>query len=328
MYEKREGSGMSLDKLLSQAGFSEEEIESSIAGEELPYRSPEQAAAEAEQAAEGLSKLPGIPSFLNPRMGAFRQSQARKKAAAAAGMGQPEDSSGPGFKVTVHVSPDGDVVPAETDAAQPPVRPSADPDAPVTFFPQGSAAATDGGFIAVQSPLFPVPEPEELSAPVIEGAISPSTPALSEGQGGAQGSDALDGAGAGALGIAAIAASQGSLGASLPTPDAPSVPLGATLGSPSAVPDPFAPSSMPLDSGALGAGGFPAANPSPIGLGVQPMAGAGLGAADLTQAIPPIPSGAGGAGIAGGSSFGSSMLAGPPSPSPTSWPYGPVPLGA
>lgn len=247
MYEKQDGNGMSLDKLLSQAGFSDEEKLSLAPGAEEQPKSAEEAASDAEEAAGRLSKLPGIPSFLNPRIGGFRKTSRTMGRGSVSPAAAVDDSQGPGFKVTVHVSPDGEVT------GQP-----ADPYAPVTFFSHNQAGSNEwsenGSFLAAPSPfarnMAEPPDPAAIPStmPAAVGsqggtaASGPSCPIPSTGlpltdeeaaalSGAAAGAGMAAGMGAGAASAApAIGAGMGMGSAAVTQSFAPVAPMGAPMG--------------------------------------------------------------------------------------------------
>lgn len=255
MYEKQDGNGMSLDKLLSQAGFSDEEKRSLAPDAEEQPKSPEEAAADAEEAAGRLTKLPGIPSFLNPRVGGFRRTPRTAGRDYSTAGTTADDSQGPGFKVTVHVSPDGETTP------QPP-----DPYAPVTFFshrPGGASEWAEGGsFLAAPSPVEHAPQPP------LDPACIPSTmPTVTGGQ----------------AAVGSNAASTGIPSTGLPLTDEEAAALsGAAAG---------AAAGLGGAAGGLGVGmGSAAATQSmaPVGLGSAPAGGMGV-TGPIGPLVPPSP---------------------------------------
>ena len=203
MYEKQDGNGMSLDKLLSQAGFSEEEKQNLAGDDEAQTKSPDKAASDAEEAAGRLSKLPSIPSFLNPRFGGFRKTP-RTASGGFASSGATADDQGSGFKVTVHVSPDGTTTPQSQAGA---------PYEPVTFFSQGQAQPTAW---SDDLPFAPKPAPfADSTRNAVDPAAIPSTIPTAVGQEGQRnpriplGGASLAGGTAAALGAAGVAGAAG-----------------------------------------------------------------------------------------------------------------------
>lgn len=183
LYEKENGSSISLDALLSQAGIPPDEVLDMLPDDDEPRITPEQKKAEALKSAKALADLPGMPGFLKPtrtslaaeaaRAGEEKKHRKSDEATATATV-DAAGSNGQGFKVTVMVSPDD-----ETSAEAAALRESATADKPepVTFgSPYGNASGVDArfypqsqsagsGFGAAMSPSMPFDGPADpLSA--------------------------------------------------------------------------------------------------------------------------------------------------------------------